>query len=128
MPFSVLIVDDCKAMHRVLGRILAISGFNVDECYFASDGEDALSVMRRHRIDLVISDINMPRLDGEGLLRRLTEDEALCRIPVVIVTSDGTESRTRRLMELGAKAYLTKPFLPEAFRAELDRVMEESRV
>jgi len=124
MPYSVLIVDDCRAMHSVLRRILAMSGFDMGACYFASDGEDALGVMRRHAVDLVISDINMPRLDGEGLLRKLREDQSLCSIPVVIVTSDATESRTRRLIGLGAKAYLTKPFLPEVFRAEIDRVME----
>lgn len=127
MSFSVLIVDDCRAMHTVLRRILAISGFDVSACYSASDGEDALGVLRRHSVDLVISDINMPRLDGEGLLRRLSEDRELSGVPVVIVTSDATESRTRRLMDLGAKAYLTKPFQPEVFRAELERVMEECR-
>jgi two-component system chemotaxis response regulator CheY len=111
-------------MHTVLRRILTISGFDVSECYFASDGEDALSLLRRHPVDLVISDINMPRLDGEGMLRRLNEDAELRRIPVVMVTSDATESRARRLIELGAKAYLTKPFLPEMFRNELERVME----
>src|SRR5579883_1338518 len=127
MPFSVLIVDDCRAMHTVLRRILAISGFEVSACYFAFDGEEALGVMGRHSVDLVISDINMPRLDGEGLLGRLSEDGTLSRIPVVVVTSDATESRTNRLMQLGAKAYLTKPFLPEVFRAELERVMEAAR-
>jgi two-component system, chemotaxis family, chemotaxis protein CheY len=127
MAFSVLIVDDCRAMHTVLRRILTISGFEMDQCYFASDGEDALAVLRRHRIDLVISDINMPRLDGEGMLRRLTEDAALCRIPVVMVTSDATTSRARRLLDMGARAYLTKPFQPEVFRSELERVMESCR-
>jgi two-component system chemotaxis response regulator CheY len=125
MAFSVLIVDDCRAMHTVLRRMLTIAGFDVRQFYYATDGEDALTVMRGNPVDLVISDINMPRLDGEGMLRCLIADSQLSHIPVVMVTSDATAARAQRLLDLGAKAYLTKPFQPETFRNELERVMEE---
>ena len=126
MPFSVLIVDDCSAMRSVIRRILAISGFEMAECHFAGDGAEALDVLRRHPVDLVLSDVNMPRLDGEGLLKCLAEDEALCSVPVVMVTSDGTRDRESRLLSMGAKGYITKPFHPEKLRAELERVLEVS--
>src|SRR5215472_10573585 len=64
---SVLIVDDCAAMRRVIRRILGMSGFEMSECYTAGDGEEALSILHRHRVDLILSDVNMPHLDGEGL-------------------------------------------------------------
>jgi len=124
MAFSVLIVDDCSAMRTVIKRILAISGFEMDACYFASDGEEALEMLRSHDVSIVISDVNMPRLDGEGMLQRLMEDPELCHVPVVMVSSDATENRATRLLGMGAKAYLVKPFKPQEFRDELERVLE----
>lgn len=128
MAFSVLIVDDCSAMQTVIKRILGISGFDLEACYFAADGSEALAVLRRHSVDLIISDVNMPKLDGEALLRCLAEDEALKKVPVVMVSSDGTESRVARLVGMGAKGYIVKPFQPATLRAELERVLEESNV
>lgn len=124
---SILIVDDCRAVRSVIERILGISGFEMEACFFASDGEDALSVLERHRVDLVISDVNMPRLDGEGLLRRMSEDPGLSQIPVVIVSSDATQSRVNRLLALGARAYVVKPFKAQDFREQVERVLEDMR-
>jgi two-component system, chemotaxis family, chemotaxis protein CheY len=124
VSFSVLIVDDCAAMRSVIRRILGLSGFEMTECYFAANGSEALSLLRRHRVDLVLSDVNMPVLDGEGFVRQLTADEQLRGVPVVMVTSDSTRSRADRLLAMGAKGYVVKPFQPEVLRAELERVME----
>ena len=121
---SILIVDDSSAMRSVIKRILTLSGFEMDTCLDASDGEDALVALRSQSIDLVISDINMPRMDGETLLREMSADPALSRIPVVIVSSDATESRASRLLGLGASAYLVKPFQPQMFREKLEQILE----
>lgn len=121
---SILIVDDSSAMRSVIKRIITLSGFEMETCMDACDGEDALAVLRREQINLVISDINMPRMDGETLLREMSADPSLSGIPVVIVSSDATESRASRLLELGAKGYLVKPFHPQAFREKLEQVLE----
>lgn len=123
MPSSVLIVDDCPPMRSVIRRMLEISGFPMEECYFAGDGDDALSLLRRHRVDLIISDVYMPGLDGEGMLRRLAEDENLRRVPVVFVSTDGTQGRISRLLEMGARGYVVKPFQPGTLLAELKRAL-----
>jgi two-component system chemotaxis response regulator CheY len=123
MERSILIVDDCAAMRRVIRRILDMSGFAVGECYEAGDGEQALSVLRQHRVELILSDVNMPRLDGEGLVKQLTGDETLRGIPVIMITSDATQARADRLLGMGAKGYLVKPFQPAVLRDELERVM-----
>ncbi len=125
---AILIVDDCSAMRLVIRRILGISGFEMEACFFAGDGLEALEALRRHHIDLVISDVNMPRLDGEAMLRAINEDDDLRKVPVVMVSSDATQSRINRLLDLGAKAYVVKPFNPQAFRGELERVLELSHV
>ena len=121
---SILIVDDSSAMRTVIKRILEMSGFEMETCLYACDGEDALSTLRRQPVDLVISDINMPRMDGEALLREMSADPALSGIPVVMVSSDATESRSAKLLGLGAKAYLVKPFQPQALREKLEEVLE----
>ncbi len=123
MPSTVLIVDDCASMRNVIRRILGMSGFPVEEYYFADDGDSALALLRRHHVDVILSDINMPRLDGEAMLMRLREDEALRNVPVLIVSSDGTQDRISRLMSAGAKGYIVKPFQPAQLRAELERVL-----
>lgn len=125
---SILIVDDSSAMRSVIKRIITLSGFEMESCVDACDGEDALSVLRRQPVDLIISDINMPRMDGETLLREISADPELSRIPVVIVSSDATESRASRLMELGASAYLVKPFQPHDIREKLEQVLENANV
>jgi two-component system chemotaxis response regulator CheY len=124
MAISVLIVDDCRTMRLVIRRVLAMSGFELEECYFAHDGQEALALLRSHPVDLVISDVNMPHMDGEDLLTRLGSDETLRSIPVLIVSSDRTRNRSARMLEMGARGYLAKPFQPEELRAELDRILE----
>ena len=126
MP-SILIVDDSSAMRSVIKRIIKLSGFEMETCVEAGDGQDALEVLRSQPVDMVISDINMPRMDGEALLREISADQKLCRTPVVIVSSDATESRAARLLELGAGAYLVKPFQPHVLREKLEQVLEAAR-
>ena len=122
---SILIVDDSSAMRTVIKRILEMSGFEMETCLYACDGEDALSTLRRQPVDLVISDINMPRMDGEALLREMSADPALSGIPVVIVSSDANRSqRPACLLGLGARAYVVKPFQPQVFREKLEQVLE----
>jgi two-component system chemotaxis response regulator CheY len=124
---SILIVDDSSAMRSVIKRIIKLSGFEMETCVEAGDGQDALEVLRSQPVDMVISDINMPRMDGETLLREIAADQNLCGTPVVIVSSDATESRASRLLELGAGAYLVKPFQPHALREKLEQVLEGAR-
>ena len=124
MAFSVLIVDDSPAMRAFIRRVLDMSGFDVGHCVEASDGEEALLALSRNWIDVVLTDINMPIMDGEELVRRMHHDDLMKHIPVVVVSTDSTESRMSTLLKLGAKGYVTKPFHPEQLKVELERVLE----
>jgi len=121
---SVLIVDDSPMMQKFIARILAAAGFAGTRRYFARDGNEAFAVLSGQTVDLVISDINMPNLDGEGLLLRLAQDERLHEVPVLMVSSDSTQSRMERLLEIGARGYIAKPFHPEDLKAALERILE----
>jgi two-component system, chemotaxis family, chemotaxis protein CheY len=124
MAFSVLIVDDSPAMRAFIRRVIDMSGFDVGNCIEAGDGEEAMTVLSQNWVDVVLTDINMPRMNGEELVRCMHNDELLKAIPVVVVSTDSTEARMSALMELGAQGYVTKPFHPEQLRVELERVLE----
>jgi len=123
MAFRVLIADDSPAMRLVIRRVIQLSGFAVDSFVEAADGEQALCVLRRQAVDVVLTDINMPNMNGEQLMIALQTDGKLKTLPVVVVSTDATRHRIDRMLDLGARGYITKPFQPEALREELERVL-----
>ena len=123
MAYRVLIVDDSPAMRGFIRRVMQLSGFNCAACFEASDGAEALDVLNREWVDVILTDINMPRMNGEELVRRVEESEQLSSIPVLVVSTDATERRIRTMMSMGAKGYVTKPFVPETLREELERLL-----
>jgi two-component system chemotaxis response regulator CheY len=74
-------------------------------------------------VDAILTDINMPEMDGQEFLRRLSEDEMLRSIPAIVISTDATMHRIAVMTSLGARGYVTKPFLPETLRAELERTL-----
>ena len=126
MAYNVLIVDDSPAMRSFVRRVLELSGIEVGQCTEAGDGAAALEVLGKEWVDVVLTDINMPTMDGEQFVRRLEGDPALRSIPVLVVSTDRTEQRVRQMLTLGAKGYVTKPFQPETLRKELERALGES--
>ncbi len=121
MSLSVLIVDDSAIVRAVERKVLALSGIRLGRLHEAANGQEALEVLRRTRVDLVLADVNMPTMSGVELLAAMHRDPALASIPVVIVSSDRTEQRIDELHRTGARAYVTKPFRPE----QLGKVLRE---
>ena len=121
MAFRVLIVDDSPVMRTFIRRVMDTSGLDVSACFQASDGEEALSVLAREWVDVILTDINMPKMNGEELLRSI--ESRNIGVPVVVVTTDATTVRVNQMLTLGAKGYVTKPFSPEALREEMERVL-----
>jgi two-component system chemotaxis response regulator CheY len=123
MAFNILIVDDSPAMRRVVRRVVEISGVNVGNFLEAGDGQEALDRLRTEWIDLIMTDINMPGMDGEELLLEVRNDPDLAAIPVLIVSTDRSEGRVRQMMSLGADGYVSKPFMPAALSQEMYRLL-----
>lgn len=117
MSKCLMIVDDSPVMRSFVKRTLLAAGLPVGTCLEAANGVDALEKLRAFSlvgsIDLILTDINMPVMDGEGLLAELKRDVALASIPVVVVSTDSTDQRVGTLMRLGASDYVRKPFPPE---------------
>jgi two-component system chemotaxis response regulator CheY len=122
--YRVLIVDDSPAMRTFVRRVIEASGFDLSSCYEASNGEEALGVLRKEWVDAILTDINMPVVDGEEFLRRIAREDFLRSIPVIVISTDATRRRMDRMLELGARGYVTKPFRPEELRRELQRTLE----
>ena len=123
MAYNVLIVDDSPAMRSFVRRVLDSSGLAVGSCHEAGDGKEALGVLEREWVDVVLTDLNMPVMDGEQFVRCLGQSDSLRSIPVLVVSTDRTDGRVREMLSLGASGYVTKPFLPETLREELERVL-----
>jgi two-component system chemotaxis response regulator CheY len=123
MAFNILIVDDSPAMRRVVRRVVEISGVDVGSVLEAGNGIEALAVLRTEWIDLIMTDINMPDMDGEQLLQAVRKDPMLASIPVLVVSTDRSESRLKQMMCLGADGYMAKPFMPAVLSEEIDRLL-----
>jgi len=123
MAYRVLIVDDSPAMRAFVRRVISISGFEMSNCFEASSGVEALELLRNEWVDAILTDINMPEMDGQEFLRRLSQDELLRSIPAIVISTDATSHRIASMTSLGARGYITKPFLPETLRSELERTL-----
>ena len=123
MAFRFLIVDDSPAMRTVVHRVLTMTGIPMAGCWQASNGQEALDLLKGRQVDVILTDINMPTMDGEQFVAKLQTDDALRSIPVLVVSSAQTELRAQRLLALGAKGFVKKPFLPETLRERLLEVL-----
>jgi len=123
MAFNILVVDDSRSIRAVIKKIVFLSGFNIEECYEAKNGREALEVLSHHWVDIIISDINMPEMDGMEFLNALKKDELFKQIPVIFVTAEGSEERIEQAMRAGVGGFLRKPFLPEELRSVLTEVI-----
>lgn len=126
MAFNVLIVDDSSSMRAIIKKIVKISGFNVGQCWEAADGKDAMKVLLAEWVDLVLTDINMPNMNGLELLSTMKKDEILKSIPVVMISTEGSDKAVRESEELGASGYIKKPFVPEDIKRTLSAIMGEA--
>lgn len=115
MALDILIVDDSAVMRRMLGRALQASGLEVQTLREAGNGMQALALIESYPPDLVLTDLNMPGMGGEDLVRQLRSRTATSDLPVLVVSSDPSQLRLDRLRRHGASV-LAKPFAPERLR------------
>jgi two-component system chemotaxis response regulator CheY len=125
MAFNVMIVDDSPSMRKVIRRVLTLSGFNVGKCLEAGDGVEALELLETEWMDVIMTDINMPRMNGQQLLEKLLVDPVHSSIPVLVISTDRSDERMHKMLALGARGYFTKPFAPEGLAAVMESIIAE---
>ena len=119
----ILVVDDFSTMRRINKNILKQLGFeNVEE---AEDGNDAFAKLQKGGYGFVVSDWNMPNLDGLGLLKKIRADPVLKDLPVMLVTAEAEKDMVVEAIQAGVNNYVVKPFTAETFKAKMDKVFEK---
>ncbi|HUA92851.1 MAG TPA: response regulator [Terracidiphilus sp.] len=116
----VLIVDDSSVMRKIVERSLRQAGLESLVAYEASNGADALEALKNGSVDLILTDINMPSMDGLEFLSRLRSQNLAPGVPVVLITTEGSLDRVKQGIEAGAQHFIHKPFSVEQLR---DRVL-----
>jgi len=109
-------VDDSSVMRKIVGRSLRQAGLDVLQVLEASNGSEALSLARDNPLDLILSDINMPLMDGLEFVRQLRGIESAQQTPVVMITTEAGEAHVVQALSLGASGYIRKPFTPEQIK------------
>lgn len=123
MAYNLLLVDDSSIVRKVLIRTFGMTDIKVNNFFEAANGKVGLETLRKEWIDLVILDINMPVMNGMEFMEALRADPDLKDTPVVVISTEGSEDRRKRLEELGIRAYLRKPATPEDLVATLTTVL-----
>ena len=123
MSFNILVVDDSSSIRAIVKKIIRVSGFNVGEFWDASDGLVALSVLEEQQVDIVLTDINMPNMNGMELISRMGKDDRMSTIPVVVVSTEGSDKKMNEAMAMGAVGYVKKPFVPEDIKQTLNDIL-----
>ncbi len=116
---DVLIVDDSAAIRKILQRVLRQTEVPIGTVYEAGDGVEALETLRRQSIGLVLSDINMPNMDGLEFLTKMRAEQVWNAIPVLMVSTEGTQAKVLEAVERGASGYVRKPFTAEQIKEKL---------
>jgi two-component system chemotaxis response regulator CheY len=127
MESDVLVVDDSAAIRKILQRVLRQTGMSIRTIHEAGDGQEALNLLETHTVDLILSDINMPKMDGLQLLASLKASSRLHHIPVVMITTEGGETKVSEAVRLGAAGYVRKPFTADQIKEKLAGILEPVR-
>ena len=119
MALDVLIVDDSAAIRKILIRMLSQADLMLGKIHEANDGEEAMATLNAEHIGLVLSDINMPNMDGIELLGTMKATSALKNVPIIMITTEGSQERVMQALKLGAAGYVRKPFTADQIKEKL---------
>ena len=122
MPKNVLVVDDSAMMRKIVIKNLKESGFDVT-IVEASDGREGLDKFAAGGIDLVLSDWNMPNMDGLTMVKEIRKLDPEKKVPIIMVTTEGSADKVKDAGLAGANNYLAKPFTPERFKEKLSKIL-----
>jgi two-component system chemotaxis response regulator CheY len=127
MESDLLLVDDSAAIRKILQRVLRQTGMAIGTIYEAGDGQEAITLLETNRVDLILSDINMPRMDGLQLLASLKASAEWRHIPVIMITTEGGAIKVGEAGRLGAAGYVRKPFSAEQIKEKLTGILKPDK-
>ena len=110
---NTLIVDDSSVMRKIVERSLRQAGLGLGQVLEAGNGAEALATVQKNKVDLILCDINMPVMDGLEFVKQLSGVDNAKGVPVVMITTEGSEGHVVQALSAGARGYIRKPFTPE---------------
>ncbi len=116
---TVLIVDDSSVMRKIVERSLRQAGIEIEQIFEAGNGLEALAVLNERKVNLVLCDINMPAMDGLEFVRQLPKVENAKGVPVVMITTEGSEGHVVQALSAGARGYIRKPFTADQVKEHI---------
>jgi two-component system chemotaxis response regulator CheY len=128
MESNILVVDDSAAIRKILQRVLRQTDIAIGAIFEAGDGVEAVESLKINKINLVLSDINMPKMDGLQLLGTIKSNPEWQPIPVVMITTEGGEAKVGEAVRLGAAGYVRKPFTADQIKEKLAGLLETAGV
>jgi len=123
MPVDVLIVDDSAAIRKILQRVLAQANLGVGKVYEAADGREAMDAVKQQPVGLILSDINMPNMDGLQFLGELRSHEQWKHVPVLMISTEGSQTKVMEAVQLGAQGFVRKPFTADQIKEKLAGIL-----
>ena len=123
MAIRALIVDDSSVMRKIVERSLTQAGIEMTQVFQAGNGAEALAVLRENKVDLILCDINMPVMDGLEFIKQLPGIENAKNVPVVMITTEGSEAHVVQALSCGARGYIRKPLTPEQVKEHVIPVL-----
>jgi two-component system chemotaxis response regulator CheY len=119
MALDVLIVDDSAAIRKILQRVLVQANLEIGKVHEAGDGAEALEALKGNPVGLILSDLNMPNMDGLQFLTELRSRPEHRQTPVIMITTEGAQAKVMEAVSLGARGYVRKPFTAEQIKEKL---------
>jgi two-component system, chemotaxis family, chemotaxis protein CheY len=116
---DILIVDDSAAIRKILQRVIRQADIPIGNVIEAGDGKEALEALKTQTVGLILSDINMPNMDGIEMLGHIKASETLKNVPVVMVSTEGSQAKVLEAVQLGAAGYVRKPFNADQIKEKL---------
>lgn len=120
---TALVIDDSSVMRKIVERSLRQAGINLAQVFEAANGAEALSLLAERRVDLILCDINMPVMDGLEFIKQLPGVANAKDVPVVMITTEGSEAHVVQALSCGARGYIRKPFTVEQVKQHVIPVL-----
>ena len=123
MSIRALIIDDSSVMRKIVERSVRQAGIDLTQVLEAGNGAEALAVLQKNKVDLILCDINMPVMDGLEFIKQLPGVANAKDVPVVMITTEGSESHVAQALSCGARGYIRKPFTAEQVKEHVVPVL-----
>jgi len=125
MVHTIIVADDSSTARMIIKRCLEIAGFGESQMLEARDGTEALELAKKNSVDLLVTDLNMPKMDGRSLLKHVKSSPRLSDLPVLVITSVNNQAKEEELKNMGAFAILGKPVSPAKVAEALEKLKTE---